>query len=170
MNLKQILAASVVGVGLLGFGFWFGNATAGTTDPGSAADPLVSKSYVDQLVAQLAEKTYIDQRVADLAAQTASKSYVDSKTLFQVVNLPQGSTLLGQSGTEIVLRAGRATAIVSKMGGLLDATTGVDLPQGANVERQHLLVIPVGDGRGVLAQSDSILIVKGTYTVQAAGQ
>jgi hypothetical protein len=180
-------------------------------------DPLVTKSYVDEAVAQFVSKEYIDQAVArlvdkayvdGLVAGMAQKSYVDGKVAgladkayvdakvaaggtggtggidaaylesrlaqmkssFEVVRVPKGSTILGESGTEMVLRGGKATAIVSAMGGVLDATDGVDLWQGAQVPPNHLLVIPVSDGRGMLAQADLILIVKGPYTVRSAGQ
>jgi hypothetical protein len=189
---KQVLVSAVAGVGLLGVGFWLGGASAATVEPGSTADPLVSKSYVEQLIAGLATKTYVDQAVSllndhsyvdqavaqkadrayvDGAVQPkADKTYVDGKVLFTVVNVPQGSTLLGESGTEIVLRGGKATAVVSAKGGVLDATGGTDLRQGEAITPNHSLVIPVSDGRGLIAQTDVILIVKGSYSVKAPGQ
>lgn len=137
MNIKQVTAAVLTGISLLGLGFWFGSASASTNDPGSAADPLVSKSYVDGLM------------------------------LFQVVNVPKDSTLVGEGGTEIVLRAGQASAVASANGGLLDVSDGVDLAQGADLRANHLLVVPRTDGRGVLARSDIILMVKGPHAVKA---
>lgn len=192
MKLKQVIAATTAGICLLGLGFWVGNVNAGTADPGTAADPLVSKSYVDQVIAGLAGKDYVDQALSAAAtkdyvdravallndhsyvdqavAKLADKSYVDAKTLYSVVNVPQGATLLGESGTEFVLRGGKATAIVTAKGGLLDATDGVDLGQGMAIKPNHQMVVPVSDGRGLLATTDVILIVKGTYTVKPAGQ
>jgi hypothetical protein len=70
----------------------------------------------------------------------------------------------------MVLRAGKATAIVSAKGGVLDATGSVDLGQGETVKPNHLLVIPVADGRGLNATTDVILIVKSNYSVRLAGQ
>lgn len=133
--MKRIAGALALGLCLTAAGFWFGKATAGTTEPGSSADPLVSKSYVDQM------------------------------TLFRVVNVPAGQAAIGEAGTEIVLRGGRATAIASNLGGILDATAGVDLPQGEQVKPNHLLVVPRTDQRGLLAQSDLVLMVKGNLTV-----
>ncbi len=189
MKLKQVAAAALAGVCLVGVGFWFGSASASTAEPGSVADPLVSKSYIDQLVARLAKQSYVDERLNQMATksyvesqfatkqyvnqrfqQTVSRAEVEQKTLFQVVELGKGAMLLGGSGTEIVLRGGQATIVTTPKGGVLDATAGVDLPQGAQVTPNHLLVIPVGDGRGLIAQTDVILIVKGTYAVQPAGQ
>jgi hypothetical protein len=186
VRVKQIAGATVIGISLLGVGFWLGGASAAGTEPGSSADPLVSKSYVDQLVAKLADKTYVDQVAAGMAAKsyvdqavsgTVSQAYVDAKvaelgsaSAFAVVNVPKGATVLGESGTELVLRGGKATAVVSQKGGILDATGGADLFQDQAVPPNHLLIIPVSDGRGLYAQTDLILIVKGSYTVKVEGQ
>lgn len=147
MKLTQVVAAAAAGVILLGVGFWVGGATAGGTDPGSSADPLVSQSYVDQ-------------KATDLS----------SRMQFQQVNLPMGSSLIAESGTEFVLRGGKATMITTAKGGVMDVTAGVDLPNGTPVPANHLLLIPYTDGRGALATTDAIFIVKGTYTVKPAGQ
>ncbi|HLO03628.1 MAG TPA: hypothetical protein VK191_11000 [Symbiobacteriaceae bacterium] len=143
MRLKSVILAGAAGVILVGSGFWLGQVAAETGDPGSAADPLVSKSYVDQQVKALADQTS-----------------------FQVVNLPKGATLVGESGTEIVMRAGQVAVVASPLGGLLDVTGGRDLPQGIAAEANHLLVVPRADGRGVRANMDSVLMVKGAFTLR----
>jgi hypothetical protein len=183
LKLKRIIAGIAAGVGLLACGFWFGSASASVPDPGSVGDPLVSKSYVDQLVAKLADKGYIDERIAALASKSyvdertaaavstlPDRAYVDGRLAFQVVNLPKGSALIAEAGTEVVLRGGKATAIVSQLGGLFDATGGTDVVQGEAVKANHLLVVPRADRRGLLATADAILMVKGNYSVIAAGQ
>jgi hypothetical protein len=220
MMMRRVVITAVAVAGLVGAGSWVSGAFAATGDPGTVADPLVTKSYVDEAVAQFVSKEYLDQTVArlvdkayvdGLVAGMAQKTYVDSKvagladkayvdakvaavgtggtggtggidaaylenrlaqmkTSFEVVRVPKGSIILGESGTEMVLRGGKATAIVSAMGGVLDATAGVDLWPDAPVTPNHLLVIPVGDGRGLTAQADMILIVKGPYTVKSGGQ
>lgn len=51
-------------------GFFLGSQVwAGVSEPGSAADPLVSRSYVDQQVASYVEA--LEKRVADLTAREA---------------------------------------------------------------------------------------------------
>jgi hypothetical protein len=146
MRLKSVLLAGVAGVVLLGSSFWLGQVSAETGEPGTAADPLVSRSYVDQQVKALADQTS-----------------------FQVVNLPKGASLVGESGTEIVMRAGQVSVIASTLGGLLDVTGGRDLPQGIAVEQNHLLIVPRADGRGVRASFDSVLMVKGAFTLRTGG-
>lgn len=140
VNWKQGALALAVGAVLLGAGFWVGSVRAAGNEPGSEADPLVTKSYVD------------------------------SRTAFQVVNVPKGQSLIGEGGTEIVLRGGKVTAIVSPQGGLLDVTGAADLVQGEQLKPQHLVIIPRTDGRGVQAQMDAVLMVRGAFTLKAAGQ
>lgn len=166
MNFKRVAAAVTAGVGLLCAGFWFGSASANTPEPGSAGDPLVSKSYVDKVVAALADKGYVDQKTAAMA----DKAYVDNRTTFTVVNVPAGARLIGEGGTEVVLRGGKATTIAGPLGGLLNVTDGTDMLQGQAVKPNQLLVVPRSDGRGLLAQTEVIAMVRGAYTVKPAGQ
>lgn len=144
MRLKSLLLAGLGGVVLLASGFWIGRVGAETGDPGTTLDPLVSKSYVDQQLKALADQSG-----------------------FQVVNLPKGSTFIGDGGTEVVLRAGEVVAVGSNLGGLLDVTGGTDLASGAPVTKNHLLVIPRSDGRGLRASYDSVLMVRGGYTLRS---
>lgn len=135
----QAWAAALALAALAGVvGAWLGarGARAAGADPGSSADPLVSKSYVDQYV------------------------------LFQVVNLARGQRLVADGGTELVVRAGQATAIVSDKGGLSDLTAGRDIQAGEPVPTNHLVLVPRSDGRGLVARTDLVLLVRGTYAVQ----
>lgn len=124
----------VVAVALLS-GVLVGRVTAQTAEPGSSADPLVSKSYVDQA------------------------------SLFRVVDVPAGQRIIGEAGTEIVLRGGQATAIVTQQGGLLNVSAGTDMVQGAKIPPNHLIIIPRSDGRGFQAETNLVLMVKGAATV-----
>lgn len=114
-----------------------GFAGAFDSQPGSEGDPLVSRSYVDQYVK------------------------------FEVVSVGQGQSLTGSaSGVEVVVRAGKAAAIGSEAGGIADLTAGVDLKTGREVPLNHLLMIPRADGRGVLARTDLVVMVRGPYEVK----
>lgn len=178
MQAKHAAVAVVAAVSLAAVGFWAGGAAASGNQPGSSGDPLVSKSYVEALVADLkndwkdqlarfADKTYVDQKVAQVSQQTGTAVDVDAKLAFKVVELPMGCQIIGGPGTEMVLRGGKAVAITSEQGGLLDATAGTDIPHGVSVPANHLLAIPRDDGRGLFATADAILMVKGSYTIVA---
>ena len=74
--------------------------------------------------------------------------------------------LIGEEGTEVVLRMGSAEIIATEKGGLADLTSGYDLPDGTAMPSNHHLIIPVGDGRGIEAQGTVIVLVKGDYTIE----
>jgi hypothetical protein len=108
--------------------------------PGSESDPVVTKSYVDK---QLAE----------------------AGGIFVPLELAAGKRIIGGAGTEIILRSGEAAAIGNESNGISDLTDGADLQTGAAVQRDHLLLVPREDGRGLSATSDVWLMVRGPYTI-----
>lgn len=109
-------------------------------DPGDSTDPIITLSYIeDVLKGQLS---------------------------FKVVNLKKGDVLIGEAGTEVVLRMGSAKIIATEKGGLADLTSGHDLADGTAMPSNHHLIIPVDDGRGIEAQSTVIVLVKGDYTIE----
>lgn len=126
-------------------------ARADIAEPGSESDPLVTKSYVDKALFDL--KQYVNSRSGGSAT-------------FEIVYLEQGQQLLGDRGTEIILRSGIGTVVDAGRGGLADITQGKDVTNGENVLQHHLLIVPRDDGRGVKAVNDNvILLVKGGYTL-----
>ena len=133
---------------------------AGAPEPGSADDPLVTLSYLQQYVKE----------------QGTSGGGVDSHT-YTVVTLQPGQFLEGKEGTEIILRAGNAEAVCSVDGmGVSNVTQGVDLGQNFKndqVPLNHLLIIPRSDGRGIKGLptgSDGggtiYLMVRGDYNIR----
>ncbi len=124
-------------------------AVAGAADyePGSPEDPVVTKSYVDAQIA-------------------AIKGAEGSATVFVPVFVEAGKTLIGGAGTELILRSGGALAVAKGEDGLSDVTEGKDLKATFAVTRNHLLLIPRDDGRGISAATDIWVMVKGTYTIR----
>ncbi len=112
-------------------------------EPGSSEDPLISKSYVDSTLVP----------------------YINKASSFSVLTLSNGQILIGEAGCEIILRMGSATIIATEKGGLCDTTLGGDWPNGSPAPANHNLIVPVSDGRGIKADTDIIIMVKGTYTL-----
>lgn len=129
---------------------------AGTATPGSEDDPLIAKSYLDTMLPAMLSQ-YATR--ADLQALSAAP-------VFEVVNIPSGSIVTAEGGTEMILRAGSAVAITSEMGGISDVTAGVDIGTGTPIPKNHLLIVPRSDGRGFLAESDVVVIIRGPYQVR----
>ncbi|MHB8758180.1 MAG: hypothetical protein ACYC6V_09250, partial [Bacillota bacterium] len=94
-----------------------------------------------------------------------TRSYVDQFTVLQVISLTAGQQLVADAGAEIILRAGKATAIAAA-GGVADLTAGKDLKSGEAIVANHLLLIPRSDGRGLKAGTDLVLIVRGTFVIK----
>lgn len=155
---KRIAAICIVCIVVLCFaGLVF------SAEPGSDGDPLISKSYIDDvLLPQI--YSYIDSAVAGLKP---SEGAVQTDK-FEVVNVGAGKQIIGGAGTEMILRMGSGSVIGSARGGLADTTAGADLANGAAIPPNHLLIVPLGDGRGVQidAGSDAILMIKGSYEIK----
>lgn len=113
--------------------------------PGSEGDPVITKSYVDSQIAQL---------------KTGSGS------TYQAVQLTAGQRLLGDEGTELILRSGEATIIANGENGVSDVTEGMDLMTGHQVAQNHFLLIPRSDGRGISATTEVWIMIRGTYSIQ----
>lgn len=158
--MKKKIKKSIVIVG--GAIILMGSAIA-FSEPGSIEDPLVTLSYVNNTIDQI--KEYIDVKIANIGntgshnGNTASNELVSIKVL-------AGESLIGKAGTEIILRSGKAVSIVTDSGGLPDVTAGVDIGKDKSIPRNHLLIMPRDDGRGVYVTEDAYLMVRGEYIVR----
>jgi hypothetical protein len=150
--------------------------------PGSADDPIVTKSYVDEQVAlikkQLEEQAKKD---LDLTKESIKKELLDEikATIptsggtagLKVEKLVQGQKIYGLEGAEIIVRSGKVRVIAGEKGdGIPDVTEGTDLKGNEVVPLNHLLLIPRTDNRGVYVEktgSDgfSYVIIRGSYSV-----
>ncbi len=122
-------------------------------EPGSQQDPVVTKSYVDMKIEEL------------------RSSGISINAGFEVITVPNGKKLIGDAGTEVIVRSGTAKAIsVTTNGienGLQDVTDGVDIKGNAQIVNNHLIIIPRKDGRGISITSDGVYVmVRGGYTIQ----
>ena len=155
MNNK--IKRSLVGLGAVVV-LW--GSSVAFSEPGSDKDPLVTLSYVNKAVEQI--KVYVDEKISNVGntgGTTASNELV-------IVNVKKGESLIGEAGTELILRGGKATAIGGELGGLSDVTKGDELNHNQVVSHNHLLLIPRSDGRGIYATQDAIFMVRGEYEVK----
>ena len=82
---------------------------------------------------------------------------------FEAVFAENGKVLIADSGTEMILRSGKAVA-VSGMNGMVNVTAGTDIVNGMEIPLNHLLIVPASDGRGMRFAMDSWVMVKGVYS------
>ncbi|MGI6050651.1 MAG: hypothetical protein ACOYEI_07475 [Acetivibrionales bacterium] len=171
------------------------SSAQGAGQPGSDADPLVTKSYVDQKFAQLSAQiasgsgsgsgsgnvdnatiSALQTDVGDLtkfvldALQEIDylKGRVDAlENGFVTVEAKAGQKIILSAGSEAILRSGAAQTIVGTYGGLVDASVGEDLDEnGMQVTVQHLLISARSDGRGLEIKENAWLLIRGAYTVK----
>lgn len=109
---------------------------AATIVPGSDADPLVTQSYVDQFHGLV------------------------------VLEMSPGQKLECNGGTQVIVRSGTARAVASAQGGVCDVTGGKDLAQGERVALNHLLIVPRTDGRGIIAETNLFVMVRGPHALK----
>jgi len=153
---------------MLGIGVTVGSMTTSLradsmtngNQPGSVNDPLVSKSYVDEKVAEIVRTELGKQQGNGGGSGSSSRSLV-------VIELNPGETLYAGEGTEMIVRNGKAVSVSSNSNGIPDLTDGADLKAGAVIPNNHLLLFPRDDGRGVRPHQDQkktvFVMVRGSY-------
>lgn len=133
----------------------------GAGSPGSEDDPIVTKGYVDSVVEKLKESFGKDIEAVKADVKKAS----GGSTGWEVVRVPGKTTVVGETGTEMILRSGSATAVDNGKNGISDLTGGKDLRMGNNITQNHLLLIPGSDGRGIKTVGECFVMINGGYTL-----
>lgn len=185
MRKALIFVITIIGFALFIY-FNLDQTKAGGNDPGTIADPLVSKSYVDD--AQVKLLAEIDEKIKTLSTGgTATGAPIDSTNMaeiykyidqkmnavgavpagFVVVQASVGQRVICEGSTEVILRVGNVTVIGNTEGlGIPDITGGQDIKNGLTVALNHLFIVPQTDGRGFLVVKDCYLMIKGKYVIQ----
>lgn len=130
---------------------------AGTQD-----DPLVSKSYVDDKINQVIEMINNGGSSTNTAATVSTAAAGGYTPVYASV----GQTVIGGEGTEIILRSGKGNIAITGVDGVVDATTGQNLGNGAAASPNHIMIVPRNDGRGVKVTEAAWFLIKGDYTIQ----
>ncbi|AIQ38226.1 hypothetical protein [Paenibacillus sp. FSL R5-0345] len=166
---------------LLAGGVWAGSLLNVTAEgagvgsqPGTADDPVVTKSYVDQ---QIQKALTGGTGTAPVATATPSPSSVPTATTAPttsgnesvIVDVKPGQTLIASAGAEFIVRAGKAVIYSQDANGVADLTDGKDLANGVAAPSNHLLSFP-RDGRGITVQTGQtlglVVMVRGGYTLK----
>ncbi len=129
----------------------FGAVVYSDAIPGTDSDPLITLSYLEMRLENL--------------GQNSEGEEAESSSLYEVLKVDQEDIILLGSSAEIILRAGKAKAFVTDKGGLADVTSGNDIGMDELIPKNHLLICPLDDGRGLVFESESWIMVKGEYTL-----
>ena len=162
-----VISASCIGLGTL----VANGAGLISAQAGDSGDPLVTKSYVDQLVKQEIAKlnggSSNSSNNSGATGGTTSESTASDK--MEIVTIKPGQQLIAKGGTEFVIRAGKAVIYSGDGSGVSDLTDGADLMDGATAPSNHLLQFP-RDGRGITAvdatKNSVIVMVRGDYSIK----
>lgn len=184
--MKVSLAALAIGVGV-----WVGSVYsntaigAGTSQPGTADDPVVTKSYVDQQIQKALGgdvSTGSGNSSGNNSGSTGSGNsgstggdtslpplVSGASDAVEIVTVKPGQQLIGKSGAEFIVRSGKAVIVSEGTNGVADLTDGIDLTNGQAAPTNHLLSFP-RDGRGITVLDGNkyslTVMVRGGYTLK----
>ena len=152
----------LIAAGILALGIGVGAYAASAF--GSQSDPLIAKSYLDDVYApdlrsQFESET--DTKVQQLEQQITSVSSVATGS-FQTVTVSYGQTLRCTAGSEFVLRSGSANAFTKD--GISDLTAGSVVSSGSQISANHLCAASAADD-GLTATGSVTVLVRGVYSV-----
>ncbi|WP_059041687.1 hypothetical protein [Paenibacillus rubinfantis] len=163
------IATAVV---LIGGSVWAGSLLnmqaegAGTT-PGTADDPVVTKSYVDQAIQQAIGGGGGSSTPS--TPSTGGSGSSSSEAGIQIVDVKPGKILVAAAGAEFIVRSGKAVIYSADSNGVADLTDGKDIPNGGTVANNHLLSFP-REGRGIQVQEGDThnltVMVRGGYQIK----
>ena len=149
---KKIWSLILLLSGLVVF-FWVGLVLAqGNDEPGTSADPLVTKSYVTEFVGR-----YFQENIETSVKKILSENGTGG-TQWQIKSVSAGQDFTGGVGTEFILRTGTALVLDPTGSGIPDLTVGTNLTTGKVVPPNHLILIPRADGRGIRAQTTVVIM------------
>lgn len=150
---------------------------------GSQTDPLITMSYLTdvntpailkQVDTKLASREQIltdklsavaDQYEKDMEDKLANGGgSTGTSSVYAVVTVTSGQQLLGGVGTEFMLRSGSAACVAASAPGLIDSTGGTTLANGGALQPNHLY-LSTAEGRGLKANANATVLVRGTYTL-----
>lgn len=143
------------------------------------SDPLISLSFLqkfktEEIDSQIDELT---KRIASLEAKIeqletsggSAPSVASTEAGYEIVQVEKGTKVLAGGSCDIMLRSGTAVAIAPlATQGLSDYTTGTEILDGQNITINHMMLIPRGDGRGILITSDiAYIMIRGAYALES---
>lgn len=156
---KRRMLAIIIGLALLlAAGI---TAYAVTTGYGSREDPLITKSYLDEVVQPELEKT------VQAELEKALSEVKSGSGEFTLLTLRNGQTVTCAVGTEILPRFGtvKAYAYDSADVALVDTTNASAVMGGTALSTNHLYMVTIL-GNGFTAGADNTkVLISGTYTI-----
>ncbi|WP_160032734.1 hypothetical protein [Paenibacillus sp. An7] len=162
----------------VGGGIWIGSimnisaeGASVLSQPGTADDPVVTKSYVDQAIKNAGQGSGGSTNTAPSVPSTPNTSTPSTSAgdELKIVVVKPGQRLIAGAGTEFIVRSGKAVIYSADSNGVADLTQGADLGNGTAITNNHLLSFP-REGRGIeVVQGNKYnltVMVRGSYKLQ----
>lgn len=130
---------------------------------GSREDPLVTSSYLQDVVQPRMEDAYrstLNGAIGEMEEQFADQVAAAGGT-YVLVTLENGQMLTGRAGTEVLMRSGAAAVTQSAA---VDLTSGSTAAVDAKLTENHLYLLQA-DGAGIRALADTTVMVRGSYSI-----
>lgn len=153
-KLRNIAVFCIVAVLFSGVGAY------AATNYGTESDPLITLSYLNEVLKPQMKQTYT-QQTTDSIAELEARMEAEAGGAFVSVELKANQTLSCKAGCEFLVRSGEAYVTE----GILNVTEGKALAANDWLMKHHLYMA-VSDGAEVKANSDIYFMVRGEYTVQ----
>ena len=106
-----------------------------------------------------------DNKKDEKPDETEQKEIDTSAFIFKIENLKAGATLKCGEGTEFIIRTGEMKAVASASGGLSDVTDGSNIDGDTVVPKNHHIIVPRNDGRGLSVVTGGAIMIKGNYEI-----
>lgn len=125
---------------------------------GTKGDPLITKSYLDEVLAP--------ELMEEFNAQLDAQNSGSEDGTFMVLTLGKGQKLKCKVGCEVMLRVGAAYASGSDSPVLVDTTLGRTLENDTALEKNHLYMATIADNGLTASASTTKVLVRGEYTIE----
>ena len=141
---------------------------------GTQSDPLVTLSYLtNQFTPSVLSQ--VDKQITtaqtdleakfDAKLQSAGGGGSSSGGVYTTVALSAGQTIVGDAGTELLLRSGSAVCTTAADPGLVDMTGGGTVNAGESIAANHLYMATASQS-GMKASSSVQVMVRGGYSIK----
>jgi len=144
------------------------------------SDPLISLSFLEKFKAEELDPQIdeLNKRISALEAKieqleqtenAAAPSVPSGEAGYEIVRVTAGMKVLAGGSCDIMLRSGTAVALAPLASqGLSDYTSGSEILNGDSITINHMMLIPRGDGRGILITSEeAYIMIRGAYSLES---
>lgn len=132
-------------------------------------DPLVSLSYVNAEIEKVKSelKAEMEEYVREEIAKNSVGGSGTAQVVFTTEKLNAGQKIVALGACDLILLTGSAKSVCpSATQTLTDKTTETSLLNNAEISKNHYIIIPKADGRGICSTSSGTeIMIKGEYKV-----